>query len=69
MKKWKKNKRHRKNVKKTKNTCNITLVFSNDEIEIYNKINDYRIKHGYSWSKLASISLKNAISMEGKVNE
>lgn len=63
MKKWKKNKRYRKR----RNMCNTTIIFTNDEKEIYNKINDYRIRHAYSWSKLASISLKNAISSKGMV--
>ncbi len=56
MKKWKKSGRKRKKLK----TCLVNLIYTPEE---YFKINKYRIEHNYSWKKLASIALKNAVKM------
>ena len=56
MKKWKKSGRKRNKLK----TCLVNLVYTPEE---YFKINKYRIEHNYSWEKLASIALKNAVKL------
>ena len=59
MKKWKKTHRQRKRSKKL---YTINLKFNT--IEEYGKINLYRISKSYSWGKLASIAIKNAIGIK-----
>ena len=53
MKKWKKSGRKRK-----PKTHSINLYFTVNE---YNKINEYRIRYNYSWTKLASMAIKESM--------
>lgn len=55
MKKWKKSGR-----KRNKKTNIIKLNFTSEE---YIEINKYRIEHNYSWAKLASVAINNAVKL------
>jgi hypothetical protein len=62
MKKWKKSGRKRNKNK----TLMVDLKFYPEE---YFKINEYRIKNGYSWTKLANVALKEAVKLHKERNE
>ena len=61
MKNWKKNKRYRKRLMANKHVVN--LNFTPEE---YIKINAYRISMGYSWAKLVSVAIKNAVKLHNE---